>query len=160
MLSFVTEDKPDAFQQSSLSVWAFGFCGYSIPDWLDRVSKKQCQADKGGVTGDISMILKNVVVKERCCPSTRRSSDTRMSLLDLTSWNSHLEFYLYHDVDVLAILQQTQIRIEVEPVVLGAGVSQDHLTVPEGLKEDLLPMCSLIRQQLPLKGRHNERSPS
>lgn len=46
----------------------------------------------------------------------------------------HLIFYLYHDVNVLAILQQTQIGIEVEPVVLGAGVSQDHLTVSKGLK--------------------------
>lgn len=106
-----------------------------------------------GCHGDVSMILNNVVVEERCGPSTR-SSDTRMSLSDLTSWNSHLKLYLYHDVDVLAILQQTHIGIEVEPVVLGAGVSQAHLTVPEGLKEDLLPMCPLSRQQLPLKG-HN-----
>lgn len=47
MLSFVAEDKPAAFQQSSLSVWAFGFCGYGVPDWLGQVSKQQCQDDKG-----------------------------------------------------------------------------------------------------------------
>lgn len=68
-----------------------------------------------------------------------------------------LKLYLYHDVNVLSILQQTQIRIEVGPVVLGAGVSQDHLTVPKGLKEDLLPMYPMIRQQLPLKGRNDWR---
>lgn len=62
-------------------------------------------------------------------------------------------YYLYHDVDILAILQQTKIGIEVKPVLLFAGVSQDHLAVPQGLQEDLLPLCPLIRQQLPLKGR-------
>lgn len=85
-----------------------------------------------------------------------------MFLLDLNSLNRSLGytliFYLYHDVNVLAILQQTQIGIEVEPVVLGAGVSQDHLTVSKGLEEDLLPLCPLICQQLPLKGRDNQRS--
>lgn len=69
-----------------------------------------------------------------------------------------LNFYLYHDVNVLPILQQTQVGIEVEPVVLDAGVSQDHLTLPKGLEEDLLPLRPLLCQQLPLKGRHNQRS--
>lgn len=68
-----------------------------------------------------------------------------------------LKLYLYHDVDILLIVQQTQIRIEVGPAVLGAAVSQDALTVHKGLKEDILPICLMIRQQLPLKGRNDSR---
>lgn len=84
-------------------------------------------------------------------------------LLALTSAQSSgvgALYYLYHDVNILAILQQTQIGIEVKPVVLGvgAGVCQDHLALPQGLEEDFLPLCPLIRQQLSLKGQHNWRS--
>lgn len=67
-------------------------------------------------------------------------------------------YYLYHDVNILAILQQAKIGIKVKPVVLGVGVSQDHLALPQGLEENILPMCPLIRQQLPLKGQNNWRS--
>lgn len=59
--------------------------------------------------------------------------------------------YLNHDVNILVILQQTEIGIKVKLVVPDVGVSQDHLALPEGLEEDLLPLCPLIRQQLPLK---------
>lgn len=53
MLSFVVKDKPGAFQQLSLSlsVSAFGFCGYRFPDLLGEVSKQQRQDDKEVLRG-------------------------------------------------------------------------------------------------------------
>jgi len=64
-------------------------------------------------------------------------------------------YYLYHDVDILYIPQHTEVGIKVKPVVLAVGVRQDHLTLPQGLEEDLLPLRPLIHQQLPLEGQHN-----
>lgn len=102
------------------------------------------------------------MVKESRCQPKLCSSGTQFSVRpEFTEQTSglRLKFYLYHDVNVLAILQQTQIRIEVELIFLGAGVIQHHLTVSKGLKEDLLPLCLLVCQQLPLKGRDNQRLP-
>lgn len=59
--------------------------------------------------------------------------------------------YLYHDVHVLAVLQQTQVGVQVEPVVPGVGVGQDHFALPQRLEEELPPERSLLCQQLPLK---------
>lgn len=60
-------------------------------------------------------------------------------------------YYLYHDVHILSILQQTEVGIKVKLVVFDVGLSQDHLALPQGLEEDLLPLYPLLRQQLPLK---------
>ena len=69
-------------------------------------------------------------------------------------------YYLYHDVNILSILQQTEVGIKVNPVIPDVGFSQDHLTLPPDLEEGLLPLCLLIRQQLPLKGQHDWKSAS
>lgn len=61
------------------------------------------------------------------------------------------EFYLHHDVNILPVLQQTEVGIKVKPVVIDVGFSQDHLALPQGLEEDLLPLSTLLCQQLPLK---------
>jgi len=64
--------------------------------------------------------------------------------------------YLYHNVNILPILQQAEIGIKVKLVVLGAGVGQDHFALPQGLEEDLLPLCPMLSQQLPLKDNRLE----
>lgn len=60
-------------------------------------------------------------------------------------------YYLYHNVNVLLILQQTEIWIKVKLVVPGVGFGQDHLVLPQCLEENLLPLYPLFCQQLPLK---------
>lgn len=57
--------------------------------------------------------------------------------------------YLYHNVNVLLILQQTEIWIKVKLSI--DGFCQDHLALTEGLQEDLVPLCLLLCQQDPLK---------
>lgn len=67
--------------------------------------------------------------------------------------------YLYHDVGVLAVLQQAEVGVDVELGLFGVGVGQDHLTLPQGLHQGLVPLCPLVRQQTPLKkGRRSWRS--
>lgn len=70
-------------------------------------------------------------------------------------WNSWELFYLYHDVDILLVLQQTEVGKNVRLGVLGVGVSHGHLALPQGLKQDFLPLSPLFRQQLPLEGQCN-----
>lgn len=61
--------------------------------------------------------------------------------------------YLYHDVDVLGVLQQAEVGVDVEPGLIGVGVGHVHLALPQGLQEGLVPLRLLVRQQRPLKER-------
>lgn len=69
-------------------------------------------------------------------------------------------YYLYHNVNVLLILQQTEIWIKVKLVVPGVGFGQDHLVLPQCLEENLLPLCPLFCQQFPLKDDTTGSHPS
>lgn len=60
--------------------------------------------------GDAGTFLNKVVIKENQCQPKLCNSDTHVSVRpEFTEQMSglHLQFYLYHDVNVLAILQQT-----------------------------------------------------
>jgi len=66
--------------------------------------------------------------------------------------------YLYHDVHVLAVVQQTEVGVEVQPVVPLSGVGHGPLPLLQGLQEGLPPLGAQVFQEPPLIGQYKRQS--
>ena len=61
--------------------------------------------------------------------------------------------YLYHNVHVFAVVQQTEVGVEVEPVVSAFGAGQEQPPLLQGQKEGLPPLGPQLFQERPLIGQ-------
>lgn len=125
-------------QLSSLSASRFVFLRFAS-DSLGHISQGRVSGKREERRGDITPH-----------PHPHRHTVAPSLTLEVAAALGH---YLYHDVDILGVLQQAEVGVDVEPVLLGVGVGQDHLALPQGLQESLVPLRPLIRQQLSLKER-------